>query len=122
MWRALRFARAKLICATQSFHRQKDDASKAFAPAAIARCSTRRKYSDWRDKDRREKRRPEIRGHARAPSLCRRALIERAKESLTRQTRFADLADDVENELVRFLDARGRFAFDDKIDIRESGA
>src|SRR5205085_5367620 len=34
-----------------------------------------------------------------------------------RQPRFADLTKHVENELVRFLNSRGRIAFHDKIDI-----
>jgi len=79
MRHALGFARAKLICATQNFRSQKDDAPEALASVAIAHRSTRRKYSDWWNKDRREKRRPKIRGHSRTPSFRRRALINSPK-------------------------------------------
>src|SRR5260370_37802914 len=41
-------------------------------------------------------------------------------ELFPRQPRFADLADDVQNELVRLLDPCGRIAFHDKIAIGHS--
>ena len=41
-------------------------------------------------------------------------------ELRARQSRFADLADDVENELVRLLNPGSRIGFRDKIDIGDS--
>lgn len=48
--------------------------------------------------------------HARETTSGRNKLV-------ARQTGLADLAEDVENEFVRFLDARRAITFDDKIDI-----
>ena len=45
-----------------------------------------------------------------------------SRTPLLRQTRFADFAQDMEQELVRFLNARGRIAFYRKIDIGQAKA
>ena len=42
-------------------------------------------------------------------------------ELFSRQVRFADFADDVENEFVGFLNPGGRIALHDKIDIGKPG-
>jgi len=50
-------------------------------------------------------------------SIMKRLPVSGHVVELFRQTRFADLAEHVKNELVRFLNSRSRIAFHDKIDI-----
>jgi len=54
--------------------------------------------------------------------LSRRCNYLTAAKLFAGQTRFANLAENVQDEFVRFLDARSGIAFDDKIDIGEAGS